>query len=71
MYIHLCYGGEKGDYVLEFEYNFVTVRDVLNKARRKYGKYCRLQLVNEHNVLLASSHFVEKGRSYRVRRQPR
>ena len=69
MFIHLCYGSEKEDYVLEFEYNFVTVTDVLSKARRRYGKYCRLQLFNEHKVLLASNHFVGKGRSYQVRRR--
>ena len=68
MFIHLCYGGEKEDYVIEFE---CSVADVLSKARRRYGKYCRLQLFNEHNVLLALSHFVEKGKRYRVRRQPR
>ena len=71
MFIHLCYGGEKEDYVIEFESNFVTVVDVLSKARRRYGKYCRLHLFNEHRILLASSHFVEKGRSYRVQRLPR
>ena len=65
MLICLCYGGEKEDYVIEFESNFVTVADVLSKARRRYGKYCRLQLFNEHKVFLALSHFVEKGRSYK------
>ena len=39
MFIHLCYGGEKEDYVMEFECNFVTVADVLSKAKRRYGKY--------------------------------
>ena len=68
MFIHLCYGGEKEDYVLDFEYNFVTVTDVLSKTGRKYGKYCRLQLFNEHKVMLTFKHFVEKGRSYQVRR---
>ena len=58
MFIHLCYGGEKEDYVIEFESNFVTVVDVLNKARRRYVKYCRLQLFNEDKVLLVLSHFV-------------
>ena len=67
MFIRLCYGGEKEDYVIKFDSNFVTVADVLSKVRRRYGKYCRLQLFNEHKVLLASSHFVEKGRSYRVK----
>ena len=71
LFIHLCYGSKKEDYVIEFESNFVTVADVLSKARRRYGKYCRLQLFNEHKVLLASSHFVEKGRSYQVQRLPR
>ena len=44
MFIHLCYGGEKEDYVIQFEWNFVTVADVLGKARRRYDKYCRIQL---------------------------
>ena len=71
MFIHLCCGGEKEDYVMEFECNFVNMADVLSKARRRYGKYCMLQLFNEHKVLLASNHFAEKGRSYRIKRQPR
>ena len=71
MFIHLYYGGEKEDYVIEFEWNFVTVADVLRKARQRYDIYCRIQLFNEHKDLLASNHFVEKGRIYRVRRHPR
>ena len=58
-------------YIMTFDYNFVTVVDVLDKARMKYGKNCRLELVNEHGTVLKTDTLIEKARSYKVNRQSR
>ena len=71
MFIHVRYGAEKEEYVMEFQNEFITVADVWRKAKKRYGKKCRLQLVNEHNERLPWNEKVEKARSYQVRRRVR
>ena len=69
MYIHLRYGSEKEENVMLFDHNFVRVADVLLKAKKRYWKNSRLILLNADNVCLEEKLLVEKGRSYRVKRQ--
>ena len=69
MYIHLRYGSEKEENVLLFDHNFVSVADVLHKAKKRYGKNARLILLNVDNICLDEKLLIEKGRSYRVKRQ--
>ena len=70
MFIHIHYGNEIDDYVIEFgEKCFITVSDVLRMVRYRYDKRSRLQLFNEHGILLKSNDIVEKARSYRIKRQ--
>ena len=71
MFIHLRYGSEKEEYVMEFDHNFVTVIEVLIKVKKRYGRYCRLQLFNEYKQPLERNDVVEKARSYQIKRQPR
>ena len=67
MHIHIHFGREKESRVMIFDDHFVTVRSVLNKVRRYYGGYSRLELHSEQYVgAIDSSHFVRSGRSYRV-----
>ena len=68
MHIHLRYGSEKQEHVMLFTNNFVTVEDVLHKAKKRYGKNSRLILLNADNTRLEENILVEKGKSYRVKR---
>ena len=68
MFIHLRYGAEIEEYVMEFQSGSATVGDVLREAKKRYGKNPRLQLYNEHGNRLRMSDKVEKARSYRVKR---
>ena len=68
MFIHLRYGAEIVEHVLEFQSGFATVVDVLRKAKKRYGKNPRLQLYNEYGKRMRLSDKVEKARSYRVKR---
>ena len=69
MFIYLKYGSEKDGFVIEFEKNcFVTVCDVLERVRCRYGEHSNLQLVSKHMTLLKHGHVVEKARTYGVKR---
>ena len=69
MYIRLRYGSEKDEYMLEFsDGNFITVPDVLYRARKRYWK-SKLQLENEHGTVLKSNAVVENARCYKVKRR--
>ena len=51
MFGHVKYGNECGDRVMEFSSNhFITVNNVIEKARLRYGKCSILQLFNEHGT---------------------
>ena len=54
------YGAHKEIFTLLFEHNFVTVADVLGKARKNYGRRTRLKLINEHRMLMKNDAMVEK-----------
>ena len=70
MFVHVKYGNECGDRVMEFSSNsFTTVNDVLEKARLAYGRCSILQLYNEHERELDSQEIVENDRVYMVRRR--
>ena len=70
MFIHMQFGSERGDYVVEFEKNsFITAFEVFEKVRYRCGTCSELRLFNDHGVLLESSHLGEKARTYRVKRQ--
>ena len=59
MFIHVQFGSERGDYVVEFEKNcFITASDVLEKVRYRCGTCSMLLLFNDHGVILESSHLV-------------
>ena len=45
MYIHVRCGVQKETAILLFSHNFVTVADVLGKAKEKYMKNTRLKLL--------------------------
>ena len=68
MYIHLRFSSEKEESVMMFNYGFVSVADVLRKAKKRYGKKTCLVLLDSDNICLKESTFVQKGRSYRVKR---
>ena len=60
MFVHVKYGNECGDYVMEFSSNhFNTVNHVIKKARLTYGKCSSLQLFNEHGRELNFQEIVE------------
>ena len=66
------YGNDRGDRVMEFSSNrFTTVNDVREKARPVYGRYCTLQLYNEHGRELDSKEAVETARVYMEKRRAR
>ena len=49
MFLHVKYGNECGDRIMEFNNNqFITVNNVIEKARHTYGECSTLQLLNEH-----------------------
>ena len=61
-----------GDRVMEFSSNhFITVNDVIERARLTYGKCSILQLFNEHGRELNSQEIVENVRVYTVKSRPR
>ena len=50
MFVHVKYGNECGDRVMEFSSNhFITVDDVREKAKLTYGKCSIFQLSMEEN----------------------
>ena len=50
MFIHVQFGSEKGDYVMEFEKNcFITAFDVLEKVRYRCGTCSTLKLFNDRH----------------------
>ena len=70
MFIHVQFGSERGDYVMEFEKKcFITAFDILEKVRYICGTCSTLRLYNDHGLLLETSHLVEKAMTYRVKRQ--
>ena len=69
MYIHVRYGVQKETFIFLFDHNFVTVADVLGKAKEKYMQKTRLKLLNEHGMQMKYSAMVEKGRTYQINRQ--
>ena len=69
MYVQVRYGTHKETFTLLFEHNFVTVADVLGKARKNYGRRTRLKLINEHRMLMKNDAMVEKGRVYQINRR--
>ena len=72
MFIHLKYGTEKEDFVIEFEKSsFITAFHVLETVRYKYDERSNLQLVSEHGTPLKPDHVVEKARTYRVKQLAR
>ena len=72
MFIHLKYGSEKEDFVIEFEKScFITAFDVLERVRYKCDERSNLQLVSEHRTPLKSDHVVDKARTYGVKRLAR
>ena len=68
MHIHLRYGNEKEEHVIVFDGRNISVADVLHKAKKRYGKSCRLILLNADMIHLEEKTLVEKGKSYRVKR---
>ena len=55
---------------MDFSSNhFITVNNVLEKARVTYGKCSSLQLFNEHGRELNSQEVVENARVYTVKRR--
>ena len=72
MFAHVKYGNECGDRVMEFSSNhFITVNNVIEKARLTSGNCSILQLFNEHGRVLNSQEIVENARVYTVQRRPR
>ena len=69
MYVHVRYGAHKETTVLQFNHNFVTVADVLEKTKKNYGSRTRLKLLNEYGVQMKNTAMVEKGRVYQINRQ--
>ena len=73
MFVHVKYGDECGDRVME-EFNnnhIITVSDVIEKARLTYGRFSTWQLFNEHGRELHSQEIVENAQVYTVRRRLR
>ena len=49
MFVHVKYGSECGDCIIEFNNNqFITVNNVIEKLRLTYGECSTLQILNEH-----------------------
>ena len=72
MFVHVKYGNECGDRVVEFSSNsFTPVNDVIEKTRLVYGKCCILQLYSEHGRELDSQEIIENARVYMVKRRAR
>ena len=72
MFVHVKYGSECGDRVMDFNSNgFTTVNDVIEKVRTVYVRCCTLQLYNEHGRKLDSQEVVENTRVYMVKRRAR
>ena len=72
MFVHVKYGNECGDRILEFNNNqFITGNDVIEKVRHTYGECSTLQLLNGHGRELNLQEIVENARVYIVRRRPR
>ena len=72
MFVHVTYGNECGDGIMEFNNNqFITVNDVIEKVRHTYEECSTLQLLNEHGRKLNLQEIVENARVYIVRRRPR
>ena len=72
MFVHVKYGNECGDRVMEFSSNhLITVDDVIEKAKLTYGKCSILRLFNEHGRELNSQEIVENARVYTAKRRPR
>ena len=70
MFVHVTYGSERGDHVMEFNSSsFTTVNYVLGKVSHGDGGYT-LQLYNEHGRELDSGEVVENGRVCVVKRMP-
>ena len=65
MFVHVVYGSESGDRVVEC---VSTAADVLQGVAHGLG--CTLYLCNEHNVCMGHSDLVENCRSYVVKRKP-
>ena len=65
MFVHVVYGIESGDRVVE---SGSTAADVLQRVSGGLG--CTLYLYNEHNVCMTHSDRVENCRSYVVKRKP-
>ena len=66
MFVHVKYGNERGDCMMEFSSNsnsFTTVNNVIEKVRPVYGRCCSLQLYNEHRRELHSKEVVENALS--------
>ena len=68
MYVHVRYGAHKETTRLQFNHNFVTVADVMEKAKKNYGSRTRLKLLNEYRVQMKDTAMVEKGRVYQINR---
>ena len=67
MFVHVKYGNECGGRGMEVSGNhFITVDNVIEKARLTYGKCSILQLFNEHGRELNSQEIVENARVYGV-----
>ena len=72
MFVHVKYGNDCGDRVMEFSSNnFTTVNYVIEKPRFAYGKCCILQLFDEHGRELDSQEIVEIAQVYMVKRPAR
>ena len=72
MIVHVKYGNECGDRVRDLSsHHFITVNNVVEKARLTHGKCSSLQLFNEHGRELNSQEIFENARVYTVKRRPR
>ena len=70
MFVHVKYGNERRDPIMEFNNNqFVTVNDITEKVRHTYGECSNL--LNEHGRELNPEERVENALVYIVRRLPR
>ena len=71
MYIHIRYGIERESHILELGGGIVCVVDVLERIREvKAIKYSTLLLLDQHNEILSSNHYIHKAQYYRVIRKP-
>ena len=67
MFVHVVYGSESGDRIVQCV-STATAADVLQSVAHGLG--CTLYLYNEHNVCMGHSDLVENCRSYVVKRKP-